>query len=206
MNSTTSDFYRVIYGRRSIRYFNDTQVDELILRKVLETGIVAPSAHNAQPARFYVIPQGTTRTHLIEKMAEIYLGDLINDNISAKQAQETVSRSTTILLNAPVLILVGLTMRDMWNYPDEARKSHEYIMAVQSAAASIQNLLLSAYSEGLSSCWLCAPLFAKKTVVEILELDTDVDPQAFIVLGYSSQSISIPRRKPFDEIVHIIEE
>jgi coenzyme F420-0:L-glutamate ligase/coenzyme F420-1:gamma-L-glutamate ligase len=206
MNSMTSDFYRLIYGRRSVRYFDELPVDKLVLRRVLETAIVAPSAHNSQPERFYVIPKGSIRTELVEKMAETYLGDLINDNIDTKQAQETVERSKTILLNAPVLILVGLTMRDMWKYPDEERKSNEYVMAVQSTAASIQNLLLSAHSEGLSSCWLCAPLFAKKIVIEVLGLDSDIDPQAFIVLGYSSQSISMPLRKPFEEIVHILEE
>lgn len=200
----TSDFYRAIYGRRSVRCFDELPVDESVLRRVLETVIVAPSAHNSQPERFYVIPYGVFRKHLVEKMAEIYLGDLINDNVDAKQAQERVERSKTILLNAPVLILAGLTMRNMWKYSDEERSSYEYAMAIQSTAASIQNLLLSAHAEGLASCWLCAPLFAKRTVIEMLGLDRDIDPQAFIVLGYSLQSIPMPHRKAFEEIVHML--
>ncbi len=150
------------------------------------------------------IPYGVIRKHLVEKMVEIYLGDLINDNVDAKQAQERVERSKTILLNAPVLILAGLTMRNMWKYSDEERSSYEYAMAIQSTAASIQNLLLSAHAEGLASCWLCAPLFAKRTVIEMLGLDRDIDPQAFIVLGYSLQSIPMPHRKAFEEIVHML--
>jgi coenzyme F420-0:L-glutamate ligase/coenzyme F420-1:gamma-L-glutamate ligase len=199
-----SDFYRVLYGRRSIRFFKEQSVDAATLRKVLEAAIAAPSAHNAQPARFFVIPNGKARSNLIARMSELYLQDLTDDNMKEQEARAVVNRSQTILTSAPVLILAGLTMRDMWSYLDEKRKSHEYVMAVQSTAAAIQNLLLSAYAEGLASCWLCAPLFAKDIVVEVLGLEDDIDPQAFIILGYAPESNPMPLRKPFEEMVHML--
>lgn len=199
-----SDFYDVVSKRRSVRFFEERAVENSVLKKVLTTTILAPSAHNAQPARFFVIPQGKKRMNLIDMMSEAYLRDLINDVVDAYKAKEIVERSRLILKSAPVLILAALTMKEMCVYSDDERKSHEHVMAVQSTAAAIQNLLLSAQAEGLASCWLCAPLFTKRLVVEILDLDDDIEPQAFIVLGHSTKPPTMPQRKPYEEIVHIL--
>lgn len=198
------DFYDVVYGRRSVRIFEEKQVEARTLKKILETTLAAPSAHNAQPARFFVIPRGKMRDTMLQQMAEAHLRDLLNDKMEERKAREVVERSKMILQNAPILVLVGLTMKDMWAYPDDKRKSHEYIMAVQSTAASVQNLLLAAFCEGVASCWLCAPLFARNVVVEALGIDRNIDPQAFIILGYSSKKIDMPGRKAFEEVVHML--
>lgn len=198
------DFYDVVYGRRSVRRFEEEQVEERTLKKMLQTTLAAPSAHNAQPARFFVIPKGKLRDTLLLKMGDAYLSDLLSDKVDESKAKLIVERSKMILQNAPTLVLAGLTMKDMWAYPDDKRKSHEYTMAVQSTAASIQNLLLAAFCEGVASCWLCAPLFAKDIVVETLDIDRNIDPQAFIILGYSSKTIDMPSRKAFEEVVQIL--
>ncbi len=198
------DFYDVVYGRRSVRLFEERRIEDRTLRKILETALAAPSAHNAQPARFFVIPKGKLRNTLLQKMAEAYLKDLLSDKTEETKAKEIVERSMMILQKAPVLVLAGLTMEDMWVYPDDKRKSHEYTMAVQSTAASVQNLLLAAFCEGVASCWLCAPLFARDIVVETLDIDRIIDPQAFIILGYSSKTIDMPSRKAFEEVVQVL--
>lgn len=200
----TSEFYDKVRNRRSVRFFNEKSVEKKVLRKILETSMYAPSAHNSQPTRFFVIPKGKMRINLVDKMSEVYFTDLINDNMDEKRAKETVERSGSIFKSAPVLILAALTMRDMWKYPDNERQSHEHVMAVQSTAAAIQTLLLAAQAEGYASCWLCAPLFTKKLIVEMLNLDNDIEPQAFIVLGHSSTRPPMPKRKSFEEIVHML--
>jgi nitroreductase len=92
-------------------------------------------------------------------------------------------------------------MQDMDDYPDDERRYSEYLMAVQSTAAAIQNFLLSAHIEGLGACWLCAPLFCRNTVRTMLHLPKHFDPQAFIALGYPRQYPEQPTRKPLDEIL-----
>jgi coenzyme F420-0:L-glutamate ligase/coenzyme F420-1:gamma-L-glutamate ligase len=204
MMTMALDFYGVVYGRRSVRLFEEKQIEEGTLRKILETAIAAPSAHNAQPARFFVISRGKLRNTLVQRMADAYLEDLLSDRMAENKAKEIVKRSKIILQEAPALLLAGLTMDDMWTYPDDKRRSHEYVMAVQSTAASIQNLLLAAFYEGIASCWLCAPLFARNIVVETLDIDRNIDPQAFVILGYSSKTIDMPSRKAFEEVVHML--
>ena len=44
-----------IYKRRSVRKFQDTPVDDSIIKSLLEDAMAAPSACNKQPWEFYVI-------------------------------------------------------------------------------------------------------------------------------------------------------
>ena len=45
----------VIYRRRSVRFYQEKQVSEYLVRKILEAGRFAPSAGNAQPWKFIVV-------------------------------------------------------------------------------------------------------------------------------------------------------
>lgn len=101
-----------------------------------------------------------------------------------------------------MLIIACLTMRSMDQYPDERRQRCEYILAVQSLAAAIQNMLLVAFSLGLGTCWFCAPLFSQDSVREILKIPEDIEPQALITLGYPSKWPIPPLRKPIREIAY----
>jgi coenzyme F420-0:L-glutamate ligase / coenzyme F420-1:gamma-L-glutamate ligase len=82
------------------------------------------------------------------------------------------------------VIVMYLSMQDTDRYPDERRRSLERTMAIQSVAASIQNLLLTAHDLGLGSCWMCAPVFAPDVVRDVLQLPDDWDAQAMVTLGY----------------------
>ncbi|RKX35463.1 MAG: hypothetical protein DRP19_04695 [Thermotogae bacterium] len=44
---------KAIFERRSVRFFNERQIDTSILREILIAGIYAPSAGNLQPWEFY---------------------------------------------------------------------------------------------------------------------------------------------------------
>jgi nitroreductase len=92
-------------------------------------------------------------------------------------------------------------MEDMTRYTDKRRTEAEYLMAVQSVSAAIQNLLLVAHAEGLGSCWMCAPLFCRDVVKTILNLPKAFDPQAFIVMGGRDEEPVTPKRKPLKEVV-----
>ena len=91
-------------------------------------------------------------------------------------------------------------MEAMDVYPDERRKTPEYIMAVQSVSMAAQNLLLAAHAEGLGACWLCAPLFAKDEVREELNLPEGWDPQGLIILGYPADAGKERPRRPIEEV------
>jgi F420 biosynthesis protein FbiB-like protein len=89
----------------------------------------------------------------------------------------------------------------MDRYPDARRADAERLMAVQSTAMALQNLLLLAHAEGLAACWMCAPLFCPDTVRTALDLPTDWQPQALITLGYPAASGRKRERRAVSEFV-----
>jgi F420 biosynthesis protein FbiB-like protein len=114
--------------------------------------------------------------------------DLTADGLAPDLIEQDAGRSYQRLTNAPLLIVLCLTMADMDSYPDERRQRNEWIMAVQSVAMAGQNLLLAAHALGLGACWLCAPLFCPDTVRATLHLPADWQPQGIITAGYPAET------------------
>lgn len=194
-------FYRILYGRRSIRKFAGQPISDETIRNLVHIAMAAPSAHNAQPARFVILSHSDTRKWLVEEILRLYVEDLRGDELSVEVMTKKYENAHSILNNSPTLIVVCLSMQDMHDFPDEDRRSAEYLKAVQSTAASIQNFLLAAHAEGLGACWLSAPLFCRNTVKTMLHLPPHYDPQAFIALGHPREYPLQPLRKPLDDII-----
>ncbi|MCD6103334.1 MAG: nitroreductase family protein [Thermotogaceae bacterium] len=55
---------KAIFERRSVRFFNERQIDTSILREILIAGIYAPSAGNLQPWEFYCYCQPDSVDHI----------------------------------------------------------------------------------------------------------------------------------------------
>jgi len=196
------NFYKIIETRRTIRKFKEKKVPKETLLKIIRTAIWAPSAHNSQPWHFIIITDNKVKKRLAVSMGEKFREDLLADGFSKQECEERVKTSIERMISAPVLIIACLTMRDMDKYPDERRQKTEYVMAIQSVAAAIQNLLLAVHVEGLGACWRCAPLFAKEIVRKVLNIPENVEPQALIEVGYPDEQPLPPPRKPIEEILH----
>ncbi|MFX1318938.1 MAG: nitroreductase family protein [Promethearchaeota archaeon] len=197
-------FYELITSRRSIRELKEKPVALAQLNRVLEATLWAPSAHNAQPWRFFVLQSMKEKARLANAMGNVLRQDLTADGEEPMKIDELVATSITRFTSAPVLILACLTMEPMDVYPDDKRQRAEYTMAVQSVAAAIQTLLLTAHAEGLAGCWFCAPLFCPDTVQQILRLPETVIPQALVTLGYADDMPDPPPRQPLEKLVRFI--
>ncbi|HDI00887.1 MAG TPA: nitroreductase family protein [Candidatus Bathyarchaeota archaeon] len=192
---------RILRARRSVRALKPDPVPRELIVEVLDAARWAPSAHNAQPWRFVVITSDAVKQELATKMAEAWRQDLASDGVPEQQIKELTEASVRRFTSAPVLVLACLTMEGMHSYPDERRREAEHIMAVQSVAAAIQNMLLAAHALGLGACWFCAPLFCPDVVRSVLKLPGDLEPQALIALGFPAEEPRPPPRKPLSEVV-----
>ncbi|RPJ01989.1 MAG: nitroreductase family protein [Chloroflexi bacterium] len=177
----------IIHSRRSIRRYDGRPVPADVLRRVLESGRWAPSAHNRQPWRFAVVTNSERQVSLARAMGARFREDLAPDGLPAHEIERQVSRSYTRITEAPALVLVCLSLAEMDTYPDARRQDAERIMAVQSTALAAQNILLMAHAEGLGACWMCAPLFCPEIVREELNLPPDWEAQALLTLGYTAE-------------------
>ena len=110
-----------------------------------------------------------------------------------KLKEKIVERGgTKFIKDAPLGILVAY---------DQRTENLEYQDHIQSAAAAIQNLLLTAYSKGLGGCYVCH-LPRKKELKRIFNIPTAYTPVAYIALGYPAQeSKVVPRRYGLNQLI-----
>lgn len=197
---TYDAFIETLVSRRSIRRYRPEpisapQIDDLLLHAT-----AAPSAHNRQPWRFRVLIDSREKAVLAAAMAEQLRSERIADGDDADTVAADTERSKLRIGTAPALILVSLSMQDMDHYPDPRRRQAEYLMAVQSVAMAGQNLLLGIHASGLGACWLCAPLFCPRLVVDELDLPPDWEPQGLITLGHPADTGNPRPRHALDHV------
>jgi F420 biosynthesis protein FbiB-like protein len=197
----TAELQRLMAGRRSIRRYASQPVPAEALQRLLTAAIWAPSAHNRQPWRFVVVTNHDAKARLADAMSARLRADRLADGDPPAAVEADAARSRARVTGAPVAIVACLTLADMDQYPDPRRAQAEYLMAVQSVAMAVQNLLLAAQAEGLGACWMCAPLFCPAVVVEALALPADWQPQALITLGYPDSPGKPPLRRALAESV-----
>jgi coenzyme F420-0:L-glutamate ligase / coenzyme F420-1:gamma-L-glutamate ligase len=187
------DFLPVARGRQSVRAFKDRPVPRAALEEMIEAARWAPSPHGAQPWRFVVLTRLEAKRTLAEAMGDEWRRTLAMDGETEEVVARRLQLSRQRIEQAPALILACLYLADLDLYPDLDRQRAEEVMAIQSLGAAIQNMLLAAYSLGLDTGWMCAPLFAQQTVRAALELDASLIPHALIPVGYRAAE---PRRRP----------
>ncbi|MEM2546572.1 MAG: nitroreductase family protein [Candidatus Bathyarchaeia archaeon] len=193
------DLVELIKTRRSIRKFKSAKVSREVVNAILDLARWAPSAHNAQPWRIIVIDDEAVKARLATAMGKAWLEDMLKDDVSKSKAEEIVRvESWERIMKSPVVIIACLSMEDMHVYLDGKRRRAEYLMAVQSVAAYIQNMLLLAHYYGLGACWVCAPLFCQNAVRKALGLPRKIEPQAMIIMGYPDEKPEPPSRKPLE--------
>lgn len=200
MTFLTGSFYPLIFGRHSVRSFTAEPISDDVVRRILDAAVHAPSAHNRQPWRFVVVRQGELRSRLADEMAARFRSDLRSDKLEETAIDQQVNRARNRLVEAPMAVIVCMTMEGMDDYPDERRQEAERMMAVQSAALAGGHILLAAEAEGLGACWLCGPLFVPEIVREGLGLPEEWEPQALILIGRIRGTPRLTNRRPADEV------
>lgn len=197
----TADVATLLRSRRSVRQYQARPVAHELLEQILEAARWAPSPHGRQPWRFIVLTGTEAKARLAERMGTTWRHNLAMDGQSEEVVNMRLEKSRQRILRAPVLILPCLSMQGMDRYPDEQREAAEYLMAVQSMGAAIQNMLLMAYDLGLDTGWMCAPLFCPEVVCEALDIDRRLIPQALISVGYAAADPHRRERLPLSALV-----
>ena len=80
----------------------------------------------------------------------------------------------------------------------DKNKSYDYLKDAQSCGAAIQNILLTAHSLGLGTCWIGEILKMGEKIKNILDIHNDqVELMAAITIGYPQGSSINADRKDF---------
>jgi F420 biosynthesis protein FbiB-like protein len=202
----TNDLMEFILSRRSVRVFEDRQVEEEKLERILNTATHAPSAHNSQPWRFVVFNSKLMRRKIADVMNVDYKAALERSGMSVEQITERMQKRSDRIIDAGTAVMLCLDSGDMNKFPeDEERQEGELIMGVQSVALAGGNLLLAAHAEKLGGVWTCAPLFTQSSIVLAFDLPESWLPQALLLLGYPAEKPGQKELKPIKDVTLFLE-
>jgi nitroreductase len=131
-------------------------------------------------------------------------------SVAAGNVKKQVTWFSTFFKDAPVLLI--LVVRPYETVLESAvEMSHEEINIlrnfpdIQSAGASIQNILLAAVDMGYGACWMSGAMFARNEIEAMLNIHAPEKALAFVVLGKPKADIK-PKAKPnLAESMEIIE-
>ncbi len=197
-----ADLLRALRERRSVRRYTAEPVAREQLLQLLEIAGWAPSAHNRQPWRFAVLQSLGVKQKLAAAMGDRLRADRLADGDDPALVAQDTERSRARIVEAPAVIVACMTVAEMDPYTDDRRTAAEGMMAVQSTAMAVQNLLLAAHAGGLGACWMCAPLFCQDTVAAVLQLPASWQPQALITVGHPASNGKPALRRAAAEGVH----
>ncbi|MFH1448118.1 MAG: nitroreductase family protein [Candidatus Micrarchaeota archaeon] len=165
------ELQEAIVNRRSIRKYGQEQVSDEDLRKVLQSGMDAPSAGNLQSRHFYAVKDLAMRRGLA----------------SAAHGQHFISE-------APVAIVVCVDSRIDMRYGERGKN----LYAVMDCAASVQNMMLTAHELGLGTCWVGA--FDEREAARAINTSPYLRPVAILPLGKAAESPSPHKQKKFEDV------
>lgn len=169
-------------SRRSIRRFRPQPVPEETIRRLLETAIHAPSAHNLQPWRFVIVQTKAARERLGRALTDKMRADMQFEGASEADIAARVERSLRRIAEVPVIILF---CRD--SAAVRVDELAEHVMGIQSVANMATYLALAAHAEGLGGNWICWPLYAPAETRAALALPDTWQPQGMLFLGWPAE-------------------
>ncbi|HLO59074.1 MAG TPA: nitroreductase family protein [Bacteroidales bacterium] len=198
--SASMELKAAIEARTSIRIYKDEPVNMADVKEMVRLAGLAPSVNNFQPWRYIAI----TNRDLLNRMADVVAAKIeevpMTKSLAAANVKKQVTWFSTFFKDAPVLLV--LVTRPYETVLESAvEMSHDEINVIrnypdiQSAGASIQNILLAAVDMGYGACWMSGSMFARTEIEEMLKIKAPEKALAFVALG-KPKSEHKPKEKP----------
>lgn len=156
-----------ILDRKSIRKYSAEQIKDEELNIILDCGMKAPTGHNEQPWHFTVIQNKEVMEEFSLKCKELMSKSGI-DWIEKMGNNEKYH----LFHHAPTIIVVSARM--------------DTYSPLTDSSAAIENMMVSAWSLGIGSCWvgLTSFIFEVDEIVKKLHIPEGYKPLYTVTLGY----------------------
>ncbi len=174
-----ADVMKSIKGRRSIRKYQDKDVPDESLNKILEAVQWSPSWANTQCWEVIVVKDPAIK----EKLQ----GTLVKNP------------ATKAMVQAPVVLVLCGKLKSSGYYKDHVTtKFGDWFMFDLGIAN--QSLCLTAYDLGLGT--VIVGLFDHNKTKEILGVPEDYEVVSMIPMGYPAKDPEAPKRREISEFTH----
>ena len=182
------ELIEAIEKRRSIRSFKNDDISDEVVKEILNSGRLAPSAKNRQPWYFVIL-----KNEIKDKVADLMIDFHTKDNgVEECQKQNTYSSlvpTAKAIKESPVLVVIFRPKDDMWITSDNL-----------SIGACVENMCLRALDHDLGTLWIRDIVYVSKTVAEMLG-HSDLELNCAVSIGVPNQNPVQRPRKELDEII-----
>ncbi len=149
------DTYKAISTRRTIRLFKQDPISPDLLEQIVNAGRLAPSASNLQVLEFIVVQEAQNCQQLFELLA---WAGYVQPHRNPPEGQRPT---------AYVVVMV--------------RGQQISQLSASDASAAIENMILTAWSQSVGSCWICS--VNREKLAAILQIPADYQIFAVLALG-----------------------
>lgn len=201
-----------IFKRTSCRDFDSSKVvskEELSL--IMSAGQAAPSAKNRQPYFFVAIINKACRERIFiaaEEGRKKQFAHLSDEELASKSTGNTGSNDRAIFEASAAILVFRASDRSYSEAQDQSDNLN--IKEEQGVANAAYSMMLQAEHMGLSTAWICSPLYIENDLKQIL-LDYGVTveahwkPRVIIPIGYSKKKTGKISREDLSDKSVIIE-
>ena len=171
-----------IVQRRSVRKYQNKDIDNSIIYELLESARLAPSGSNTQPWHFMIIKDQTKK----EKITKI-------------------AHNQKWMLTAPVFVVciadISVRLSDFKGELKEGSSQEELKQVIRDTSIAIEHIVLQATYLGLGTCWVS--WFMQKDIRPILQIPNDKYVVTVLTIGYPDEKPTIKKRKSIVDFVHL---
>ncbi len=186
---------KAIHTRCSVRWYKQEKISKETINELIAAGIRAPTASGLENWLFVIYGERVNERvwSLVKKGHIIYYEAR---NIPPEKMELLKRRMDNGMYRAPVYIGVFIN-RNVRKLRGDEFAEHEFIMAVESAAMAIQNLMLKAVEMGLGTCYIGVACF--KEIERELKNMADLGDEYYLVglisVGYPAEDVEPRKRK-----------
>ena len=180
-------FYKAIYSRRDVRsHFVSKPIEDNVLSRILHAAHHAPSVGFSQPWNFILIKNKETK----QKIKESFEKEKERSSKLVEEPKKSKYLSFKLegILESPINLCVTYDPTKFG--PFVIGRSSIPEAGLYSVCCAIQNLWLSARTEGLGLGWVS--ILSNDILKEVLSLPDHVVPVAYLCLGYVDEFAEKP--------------
>ena len=175
-----------ILSRKTIRKFQSKNVPDNYLYEIIQSAMLAPSAKNRQPWRFYIL--NDNQKNDITNM----MYDWASEN---KDLHTSIKGSANQMKTANKAIIIYTP-----KYHSKNKKTYYKKPDYLSLGAAIENMNLKCFDLGLGCTWLCDTLYIESEINSYLKID-DLELVSTLIIGYPEEVPERSERFPIDKLL-----
>lgn len=181
------ELMEAINNRRSVRNYTNVKVANNLIEDLLQAAVQAPSAMNAQPWAYAVIQDDVLLKEYSTRTKQ-YLLDLLDKTPLLNRYKAMFENPDfNIFYNARSLIIILANVEEGFHHNAE------------DCCLAAQNLMLTAHSLGLGTCWVgfARAFLNLPDVQKELDIPSNYEVVAPIIVGYPQVNPpAIPKKDP----------